>query len=78
MFKSADKFYDLMLLTKGEENLTEEEIEFGRDNLSQMSLDFKQFISIKIARIDNILCDNKLSSEDREKMLKTKEKLQKY
>ena len=38
MFKSADKFYDLMLLTKGEENLTEEEIEFGRDNLSYIFL----------------------------------------
>lgn len=78
LFKSASKFYDLMLLVEGQDHLTDEEIEFGRDNLNLSNQDFKEFLSVKIERINCCLMDKKLSNLDREKMLKQKEKLQKY
>lgn len=78
MFKSASKFYDFILLTKGKDSLTEQEIEFGRDNLKGDNLDFKEFISIKIQKINSYLTAKNLSLEDRQKMLKNKEKLEKY
>ena len=78
VFKSANKFYDLMLVVKGNDALTEQEIEFGRDNIKDKSQDFIDFISQKLARLDSILLSQDISELDREKMLKTKEKLQKY
>ena len=78
MFKSAGKYYDLMLLTKGKDALTQEEIEFGRDNLDGKNQDFKEFLQVKISRINTYLQSEKLSNEDRKNMLLIKEKLQKY
>ena len=77
VFKSANKFYDIMLVTKGKDSLTEQEIEFGRDNLTEKSDDFIEFISQKLNRLNSILSGKDVSDADREKMLKTKEKLQK-
>ncbi len=78
IFKSADKFYDLITLVKGEDSLTEQEIEFGRDNLKDKSEHFMEFIAQKIERINGFLNNPKLSNSDRQKMLNLKEKLQKY
>ncbi len=78
VFKSANKFYDLMLVVKGKDTLTEQEIEFGRDNIKEKSQDFLEFIGQKLIRLDSILTSQALSDSDREKMLKLKEKLQKY
>ncbi len=78
MFKSAGKFYDLILLVKGKDSLSEQEIEFGRDNLSGQNQDFKEFLSIKIARLNQYIKSEKLSVEDRNCMFLLKEKLEKY
>ena len=78
MFKSSGKFYDLLLLVKGKDSLNEEEIEFGRDNLVGENQDFKEFLSIKIARLDEYLKSEKLSTEDRNNMLLLKGKFEKY
>ena len=78
MFKSAGKFYDLMLLVKGNDTLTDEEIEFGRDNLTGKNDDFKEFLQVKINRLNEYLKSEKLSIEDRNNMLLAKEKLEKY
>jgi len=77
-FKSAGKFYDLMLLVRGKDTLTDEEIEFGRDNLTGQNQDFKEFLLIKIARLNEYLKSEKLSTDDRNSMLSLKEKLEKY
>ena len=77
VFKSANKFYDIMLISKGKDFLSEQEIEFGRDNLKEKSEDFIEFISQKLIRLDSILSGEGISDSDREKMLKLKEKLQK-
>lgn len=78
MFKSANKFYDLMVLVKGKDSLSAEEIEFGRDNLTGKNEHFIEFLNIKISRLEEYLLNQNLSNGDREKMLKNKEKLQKY
>ncbi len=78
LFKSANKFYDLILAVKGKDALTEQEIEFGRDNIKNKSQDFLEFINQKINTLDSILKSPDLSELDRQKMLKLKEKLQKY
>ena len=78
MFKSAGKFYDLMLLLKGNDSLTDEEIEFGRDNLNGQNQDFKEFLRIKISRLETYLKSQKLSIDDRDSMLLLKEKFEKY
>ncbi len=78
MFKSAGKYYDLMLLVKGKDTLTQEEIEFGRDNLNGKNQDFKEFLQVKISRLNTYLKSEKLSNEDRKSMLLIKEKLEKY
>ena len=77
VFKSANKFYDIILAVKGIDALTDQEIEFGRDNLRDKSDDFIEFISQKLIRLDSILAGEGISDADREKMLKLKEKLQK-
>ena len=78
VFKSANKFYDIMLVVKGKDSLTEQEIEFGRDNILGKNNDFLEFISQKLVRLNSILASQDISISDREKMLKTKEKLEKY
>ncbi len=77
-FKSAGKFYDLMLFVRGKDALTDEEVEFGRDNLTGQNQDFKEFLLIKIARLTEYLKSEKLSTDDRNSMLSLKEKLEKY
>ena len=78
IFKSANKFYDLMILQKGEDVLNPEEIEFGRDNVRDKGEHFKEFLAQKISRINGYLqCEN-LSQEDKQTMLENKEKLEKY
>lgn len=78
IFKSSGKFYDFIILEKGQDFLTEEEIEFGRDNIKNKGQAFKEFLTQKISRLNSYLgCEN-LSNEDRQSMLKSKEKLEKY
>lgn len=67
-----------MVLEKGEDSLTQNEIEFGRDNINGNSIHFKEFIKQKIGRLEGYLESQNLSTQDREKMQKEKERLSKY
>ena len=78
LFKSAGKYYDLVVLTKGKDFLTEEEIEFGRDNLFGQNSDFSEMITDKISKLESYCLNVNLSEEKREKMVKEIEKLKKY
>ena len=78
MFFSAGKFYDLMVLVKGEDCLTDEEIAFGRDNLAGHNEHFKRKIRLDIQKLNQHLSNDKLSVSVREKMLEELEKLKKY
>ncbi len=78
LFKSANKFYDLILAVKGKDFLTDQEVEFGRDNIINKSQDFIDYISQKLSTINNVLQSKDLSETDRQNLLKTKEKLIEY
>lgn len=78
VFESAGKFYDIMLLTEGKDSLTQEEIEFGRDNIKKNNPDFSRQIRAKIAVIEQVLSDKNLSEKAKEKLVFEKGKLEKY
>jgi tRNA A22 N-methylase len=77
VFKAGGKFYDLLVLEKGKDSLTEEEIEFGRTNLLEKNADFIEMINKRIDKYQEYL----VSIPDGEKRngLKTQiERLKKY
>lgn len=78
VFYSADKFYDLMLLSVGKDELTQEEIEFGRDNIRTFNPDFIKFINAKISVINEVLTNQNLGQSTKEKLVNEKGKLEKY
>ena len=78
VFKCDKIYYDLIILTKGEDFLTEEEIEFGRTNLSVKGQDFKEKINKKIAKISGFLNNKNLNEQTKVKMTEEIERLKKY
>lgn len=76
VFESDDKFYNLMVLKKGEDLLTEEEAEFGRTNLISPSEDFRKML-IKEAEKLTAYAENS-PEEKKKKLLKKAERLLKY
>ncbi len=77
VFFSGGIFYDLMVLVKGEENYSQEEIEFGRDNLKG-NLAFKKMIQIKIEKIENYLGNSAVNEQTKRVMLAEIDRLNKY
>ena len=77
MFKSASKFYDLMVLSKGQDSLTEQEISFGRDNIRTLNPAFKEKMQIEAGKIRVHLQNQSLSELTREQMQKELEILEK-
>ena len=78
VFFSGDKYYDLMVLTKGQDTLTDEEIEFGRTNVENPSQDFKRFATEKMMLLKSCLASLNVSKDAREKMIEKIEKLKRY
>lgn len=78
IFKSAGKFYDLILAVKGKGVLTEEEILFGKDNLTGNNKAFKEMLSLKIAKLNAVLDGTSLADSARINIEKEVEKLKKY
>ena len=78
VFKSAGKFYDLIVLTKGQEVLKEEEIEFGRTNLLERPNAFAQRLQNQIEKLEKYSLGENLDLQDKANMLKKVEKLKKY
>ena len=78
VFRSVGKFYDLIVLKKGKDILTEEEIEFGRDNLTGDNPAFKERIGGSIVKIEKYLKADNLSKKTRLEFTARLEKLKKY
>ncbi len=78
IFKSGGKFYDLLVLVKGKDSLTPEEIEFGRTNIKELSLDFKEFLQVKAHKLKKLLEDENLSERVRVEVFTRLENLNKY
>ena len=66
VFKAEDKFYDLMLLTRGDDVLTQEEIYFGRTNLQEKGNAFKERLSIEKRKFENLIKGGNLSDVSKE------------
>ncbi len=66
------KFYDLIVCEKGEENYSEDEIEFGRDNLKEKGEAFKEVILQKIAVLDFAIKSAGQEEKQRLEVLKSK------
>lgn len=77
-FICLGKYYDLISLKKGADSLSEEEIEFGRTNITQPTPDFKSIINEKIAKYEKCLLEGKMSMSAQEEMRSKIEKLKKY
>lgn len=75
-FKAENKFYDLMLLERGEDELSELEILFGRDNLKEKGSAFIERVEIAIKSNKEYL-KRELSASAREKILLETEQLEK-
>ena len=78
VFKSAGKFYNLMVLKKGEDTLSDDEILFGRDNVKNPSADFKQMIEINYTKLCSLLKKGDISESVRTQILEKMDKLKKY
>ena len=77
LFKSAGKFYNLIAIEKGKDFLTEEEIEFGRDNVKERPSEFKEMIAESISKLQFVLQGN-LSTETEKSVKEKIIKLEKY
>lgn len=55
IFYSDEKFYNLLVIKKGEDSLTQDEIEFGRTNILSMSEDFKKYVKKEIEVVEKAL-----------------------
>ena len=78
VFKSANKFYDLIVLVKGEDKLSQEEIEFGRTNLIEPNSAFKERLELEIEKLEKYSQKQGLSPDAKREMLDRMEKLKKY
>ena len=78
VFFSGEKYYNLMLLKEGKDNLTEEEILFGRDNLSGDNPDFKKMMKIYHDKFLAVLNDEKLNEDAKTSIRKKLEIIKKY
>lgn len=62
-FKASGRFYDFILLEKGTDHLTEEEVLFGRTNLIEKPKAFIESINLRIEKIQGYLLSEKLSEQ---------------
>ncbi len=78
VFTSAKKFYNLILIERGNDYLTQEEIEFGRDNIRLKHQDFIDMLSDNLKKLNAILQSENLSEEVKCSVLKKIENIKKY
>ncbi|MBQ7348394.1 MAG: SAM-dependent methyltransferase [Clostridia bacterium] len=77
MFKSQEKFYELLVISKGADRLTDDEIEFGRTNLSEANADFIEFIRKNIEKLSSYAENPVMGEEQRREMKEKIERLRK-
>ncbi len=78
IFKSSNKFYDLLLLSKGQDALTDEEIEFGRTNLLERPSAFIESLEFKLKKLEEYLSKKGLKEQVKTDLISQVEKLKKY
>lgn len=78
VFYAEKKYYDLIVCVKGNDNLTDEEIEFGRTNLKTRSKDFTSRIQCMISTLERRVKENAVPSEIKNSAISEIERLKKY
>ena len=78
VFKSAGKYYNLIVLKKGSDALTQEEIEFGRDNIRELHQDFTDMLKDMLNKLTAVLEGESLSEQVRNSVQKRVDKIKKY
>lgn len=78
VFYSGRKYYDTIVAIKGEDAYTDEELEFGRTNLTEKSPDFLRRIKEEIEKIKGYIGCGNLASTTVENFRKEIEKLERY
>ena len=78
LFKSAGKFYDFILLEKGEDFLTEDELFFGRDNIKGENPAFIESLKIRKEKLLDYLKNDAINSEERAKLSLELERVKKH
>ena len=77
VFKAEKKYYDLIVCEKGEDSLTELETMFGRTNLKEKPQDFIDYVNVSVSKLKKYSSNSKMSLEDKEKLQKQIENLEK-
>ncbi len=77
-FFTGKIFYDLLLLVKGKDVLTEEEAEFGRTNLKEKPTAFIKQIKLRIKKLTGFLKGEKLKQGTKEQMQEEIQRLENY
>lgn len=78
VFYSGEKYYNLIVLSFGEDCLTDEEIEFGRDNVRLLPPDFKKMILYTIEKLRAFSENGEVAEKNKDELNKKIEKLKKY
>ena len=77
IFKAETKYYDLIVAKKGQDSLTDLEIEFGRTNLTEKPNDFIEYVNINVTKLKKYSSNPKMSEEDKQKLINQIEVLEK-
>ena len=77
-FKDLGKYYDLILLKRGEDSLTKDEIEFGRTNLLERGNAFLERNASLLVRYEKLLADTNIKPEEKSEIRKKAENLKNY
>ena len=76
--EDGEQFYDIIVLEKGKDALTAEEIEFGRTNIIERPVAFKAKIQAEINKLTSYIERENIRQATRDKMLTEIERLKKY
>ena len=76
--KAEGQFYDIIVLVKGKDALTEEETEFGRTNVKELPQAFREKIAEELNKIISYTESKTMNTTTRAKMLEKAERLKKY
>ena len=77
VFKDGVMFYNVISLIRGKDVLTEEEIAFGRTNITSYNPDFTELMKTEIGKIENYI-KNGASGKEKERLQRKTELMKKY
>lgn len=78
VFTAEQKYYDLLLVEKGEDKLSDDEIEFGRTNLLEKGKAYLDRLSKEINNLYFYAKQEGLSLENQRRFIEKAERLSKY